>query len=61
MSDLNIMKSWLQNEFSIGLPKEVQQVIKSNLPPQYKKKTWIVKVSYNFHIIPLKNLFINEI
>jgi len=49
MSDLNIMKRWLQNEFSIGLPKEVQQIIKSNLPPQYKKKTWIVKVGLIIH------------
>ena len=49
MNDLEIMKNWLQNDYSLGLPKDVSDIIKSNLPSKYRKKTWITKVGLIIH------------
>jgi dTDP-4-amino-4,6-dideoxy-D-glucose ammonia-lyase len=49
MSDFQVIKPWLYNEYSIGLPKSVSDVIKNNLPSEYKKKTWVTKVALIVH------------
>ena len=38
MSDIKIMKEWLQHEYSLGLPRDVKNILKSNLPSKYEKK-----------------------
>ena len=40
MNNIKKMKKWLQNEYSIGLPQDVSDILKNNLPRKYRKKTW---------------------
>jgi len=49
MSDIKTMKEWLQHEYSLGLPKDVKKILKSNLPSKYKKNTWVTKVGFIIH------------
>ena len=49
MSDFQVIKPWLYDEYSIGLPKSVSDIIKNNLPSKYKKKTWVTKVALIVH------------
>ena len=49
MNDLRVMKTWIQNDYSLGIPKDVNDIIVKNLPKKYRKKTWINKVGLIIH------------
>ena len=49
MNNSDIMKKWLQQEYSLGISEEVRNIIIQNLPKKYRKKTWINKVGLIIH------------
>ena len=49
MSDLDVMKEWLQEEYTIGIPKNVYTIVSKFVPKKYNKKSWILKICLIIH------------
>jgi len=49
MSDLDVMKKWLQEEYTIGIPKDVYAITSKYLSKKYNKKSYILKVCLIIH------------
>ena len=37
MSDLDVMKEWLQEEYTIGIPKDVHNIVSGYLPKKWAR------------------------
>jgi len=49
MNKLKSMKKWLQEEYTLGVPKNIYNIISEYLPKKYNKKSWVLKVSLIIH------------
>ena len=49
MSNLEIMENWLKQEYTVGFPQNVFNIIRNKLPKEFRKKTWVIKAGFIIH------------